>query len=234
MTNIPLIIPNFNQLTYLRNLINWWQWYNPEGKVFIVDNGSDYEPLLRYYATVDAHVAVFPENNCIKNLSTFIRDSINGQFKYYVISDPDIMPHPATPPNFLDIWKQYIDNGYHRVGFNLITSDIPEWVYNKQTIIDNEKDFVINPVVTEMGFNGYRAPIDTTFAMYSTHNSGWASPMNGQDWSNALRLFNAFHLGWYINGDKLNPEMLNYYSTASKHTPGEPSAGKNNYRPKQF
>lgn len=232
--NIPLIIPNFNQLTYLKNLINWWQWYYPDNFIYIVDNGSDYAPLLEYYKTIPAHVGFFCENSCAKNLGLFIADAIKGKFDYYVISDPDIMPHPNTPPNFLEIWKRYIDQGYHRVGFNLITSDIPDWVHNKQTIINNEKDFTINPVVIELGFNGYRAPIDTTFAMYSTHNNGWASPMDGTDWGNSLRLFNAFHLGWYVDGDRLNPEMVNYYKTAAKHVPGEPSAGKNNYRPKQF
>jgi hypothetical protein len=43
MKNVPLIIPVFNQVTYLRNLILWWRWYNPQSRIFVVDNGSNYE-----------------------------------------------------------------------------------------------------------------------------------------------------------------------------------------------
>ena len=34
--------------------------------------------------------------------------------------------------------------------------------------------------------------------------------MNGKDWTNAARLFKAFHFKWYINPDHINPELDNY------------------------
>lgn len=237
MKNIPLIIPNFNQLTYLKNLINWWHWYNPESRVFIVDNASNYPPLLMYYASLKGDkVKVFryPENNCINNLREFIDLHIKPHHEYYVISDPDIMPHPNTPMNFLEIWKRYIDNGFHRVGFNLIIEELPVWMYHRDWIVGDEKVLLGNPVVNDSGFKGYKAPIDTTFALYTTKNSGWKSPMDGKDWGNSLRLFNAFHLGWYVDGDRLNPEMEHYFTTAKYRVPGQPSAGSNNNRPLKF
>lgn len=238
MKNIPLIIPNFNQLTYLKNLINWWRWYNPQGRVFIVDNASTYEPLLAYYDTLNEggmDVFRYPENRLGKNLREFIDKNIIDKYEYYVISDPDIMPHPNTPQNFLEHWVNYIKSGFHRVGFNLIISELPSWLNYRDGILYDESELIKDRLVVRCeGFNGYRAPIDTTFAMYTTKNSGWYSPMNGEDWSNALRIFDAFHLGWYIDGDRLNKEMEYYFKSARYRVPGQNNAGCNNYRPKRF
>jgi hypothetical protein len=237
MKNIPLIIPNFNQLTYLKNLINWWHWYNPGAIVFIIDNASTYKPLLDFYAfSADSLVDVrrYQSNDMGSNLRSFIDNQIKDKFDYYVLSDPDIMPHPNTPYNFLEQWMGYIKQGFHRVGFNLIIEDLPSWLYHKDWIIGDEKALLGVPVLTNNGFDGYRAPIDTTFALYTTKNSGWYSPMNGEDWSNSLRLFNAFHLGWYVDGENLNPEMDYYFKSARYRVPGQNNAGCNNYRPFKF
>lgn len=240
MTQIPLIIPVFNQLTYLKNLINWWRWYCPSQPIYIIDNGSTYQPLLDFLDEIHGkdNIEVFPfvENNFIRNMQLFIGQHINGKHEYYVISDPDIMPHPNTPIDFLSVWMQQMESkGYHRVGFNLITDNLPTFLNEREMIIGNERELLQDrEVCTHGGFTGYKAPIDTTFCLYKTANGGWNAPMDGNDWGNCLRLFNAFHLGWYVDGDHLNPEMENYFKTSKYRVPGEPSAGANNNRPKQF
>lgn len=239
MKNIPLLIPNFNQLTYLLNLINWWKFYNPDNPIHIIDNGSNYRPLIDFYMKrqIFSGVEIFRhiDNDCTKNLAIHLKSEFMADYDYYVISDPDIMPHPATPPNFLEIFKQEIDeNGYHHVGFQLIIDDLPDWLYKKDWLIGDEKALRQNETFTISGHKAWKAPIDTTFALYTKKNGGWRSPMSAEAWSNSLRVFNAFHLGWYIDGERLNPEMENYFNTAKQFVPGEPSAGKNNYRPEKF
>lgn len=236
---IPLILPNFNQLYYLKNLINQWRWYHPDPKdypVFIIDNGSDYELLLEYYREINFRdgidVSVYPENEFIKNLTHFF--SLGTPFDYFVLSDADISISPNTPPNFLEIFKQYIELGYHRVGFNLITNDLPPWLHEREMIIGNEKELLQNPVTTHHGFTGYQAPLDTTFCLYKKSNGGWSAPMNSKDWGNSLRLFECRHMGWYVDGDHLNDEQEHYFKTAKYRVPGQPSAGQNNNRPKKF
>jgi hypothetical protein len=59
---------------------------------------------------------------------------------------------------------------------------------------------------------------------------GWECPMPGYKWGNSLRLFDAFHLPWYL-GNVVNEEMYHYFTTARPFVPGGPSAGLNNYRP---
>lgn len=239
--NIPLIIPVFNQLTYTRNLINWFRWYYPENPIFIVDNGSTYKPLADYYNSIEKYKIyffTFSENNFISNLGRVLYFDIINNYDYYIISDPDIMPHPNTPPNFLEIFKDAIDNkGFHRAGFGLITDDLPKELNEREMIIGNENALLNKPIplfFNDKQYEGYMAPLDTTFCLYKRDNGGWSSPMNGNDWGNCLRLFKAFHLGWYVNPNFVNEEMDFYFKSAKYRVPGEPSAGKNNNRPEQY
>ena len=235
---IPFIIPNYNQLTFLKNLINWIRWYYPnpvEYPIFIVDNNSNYPPLLEYYNLATTPTVIRnSENTFIPNLRKFIDEQIKGKYEYYVISDPDIMPHPATPKNFIEAFISVMnEHKLHRIGFGLITNDLPDYLHEKAMIVGNEQELKSTPVSTSFGI-GYKAPIDTTFCLYSTKNRGWEAPMDGKDWGNCMRLFEAFHLGWYIDGNNLNEEQKHYFSTSKYRVPGEPSAGCNNNRPKEY
>lgn len=239
MKKIPIIIPVFNQLTYLKNLINWWRWYYPENPIYIVDNGSTYPPLLEFYKNMgdgNAVVFGFVENNFIENLKGILERSVHPKHDYYVISDPDIMPHPSTPGNFLEVLQNKIEElNLHRAGFNLIIQDLPLNLNERNMIIHNEHELINGKQILEHGpWKGYKAPIDTTFCLYKTANGGWSAPMNGKDWGNCLRLFAAFHLGWHVDHDNLNPEMEFYFQNSKYRVPGEPSAGKNNNRPAKY
>ena len=243
MNNIPLIIPNFNQFTYLLNLINWWRWYYPANPVYILDNGSTYPTIDSFYNQLQqltgAQPIMFSNNDCVGNLRSFLQSEQMKEVEYYVISDPDIMPHPATPPNFLEIFKSCIDDfGFHHVGFGLITKDVPDWMDGRASMLHDE-DMIIkkgSTIIPYEGkeYHGYEAPIDTTFALYSKANGGWHNPQGPESWDNSLRLFSAFHLPWYLHPDHLNSEMKYYFETAQYRQPGITSTGKNNYRPKQY
>jgi hypothetical protein len=236
MKNIPLIIINFNQLTYLKNLINQWKFYNPDNPVYVLDNNSNYQPLLDYYELNPDNVNIVRHeiNHAVGNLKAFLE--VN-HFDYYVVSDADISICPNTPPNFLAIFKHCIEQyGYNHVGFCLKIDDLPPHVQTKKEIIFNEQGFWSTPVSIEFEGNkylGYKAPIDTTFAMYKGGEEGWEKPMPAHKWSNSLRILDAYHLTWYLHPNIPNAEMDNYFDTASYRVPGISSTGVNNYRPKK-
>lgn len=234
---IPFIICNYNQLTYLRNLINQIRFYYPHNPIEVIDNGSDYQPLIDYYHSIsiakeNASVVMHQENDFVKNLNHNLQYE---RHDYYVITDPDLSIHPATPPNFLEIFKTAIDTyGFHHAGFGLITDDIPEWNPKAGWIQGDEKALLTSPVgITYDGkqYIGHKAPIDTTFCLYKRDNGGWKAPQDGEAWSNSLRLFKAFHLPWYLHKDHLNDEMKNYFATCKKREAGKPTAGQNHYNP---
>lgn len=238
--DIPFIIPNFNQVTYLRNLINQIWWYYPENPIVVVDNGSTYEPLLHYYNRLESpqsptiSVVRYPENDFVKNITQFIKDTFQ-LCDYLVLTDPDLSILPTTPPNFLEIFKAAIDNhGFHHAGFGLKTDDIPAWNPKAGWIQGDEKALLSTPVTIEhegQEYHGWKAPIDTCFALYKRDNGGWQAPMPAENWSNSLRLFEAYHLPWYLHKDYLNPEMQNYFATCKKRVLGAVTAGSNHYNP---
>lgn len=239
--DIPFIIPNFNQLTYLRGLINQIRFYYPDNWIYVIDNGSNYEPLKKYYRQLNAdtdfsgEVLSFPANDFIGNLNHFLIDPVN-HFDYYVISDPDLSIHPATPPNFLEIFKTAIDvYGFHHAGFGLRVDDLPPW-NPKAGWIRGDELALLNSRATQIehegvGYAGFKAPIDTTFALYKRDNGGWSAPMSGEAWGNCIRLFELQHLPWYLSKEHLNDEMKNYFATCLKRDDSKPSAGRNHYAP---
>ncbi len=241
---IPLVITSFNQLFYLRQLVNWWRYMRPGDPVLIVDNASDYEPLVEWLGAQHPMVEVHrqAENTCVPNLTRFLQEHVRSKYPYYVISDPDIMPHPNVPPEFLEVMLAAItDLGFHHVGFNLISDDLPDYLEQgfKDEVERNEA-FVVTREEVDVPYDGKvykgrKAEIDTTFALYSSKGSGWQAPMPGEDWSKAMRIFKAFHLQWHVHPTRLPAEMNNYYSTCRGplHKEGA-SAGRNHYRPSQF
>ena len=234
--HIPLIIPYFMQPTYLKNAINWFHWYYPKNHIFILVNGFNSHGSEHVDMSDERiHYIPFNGNDCANNLSLSLS---NFPFEYYIISDPDIMPHPATPPCFLEVMKQAIDeHGFHRAGFNLITSDIPDWLHKRDEIKYNEECLRLKEEEIDyksIVYKGFRAPLDTTFCLYKKSNGGWYAPMSGEDWSNCLRIFDAFHLQWYIHPDHVNDEMHKYYTNCQYRDLSPVSAGKNNNRPLKY
>lgn len=229
--DIPLILTNFNQFSYLRNLVNQFHFYYPENKIFVIDNASTSEQVKNYYwQNEEITVFKYPNNTSAENLRHFLD---NYKFEYYVISDPDISIHPTTPPFFLEVFKELIDTGYHHAGFDLIYEDIPEWNKKAGWIQGDERLLHNQPVEVKYNgstFTGFQAAIDTTFAMYKTANGGWQAPMSAENWTNSIRIFQAQHLTWYLHPEYVNAEMKNYFATCRRFEPGQVSAGKNNYR----
>lgn len=253
--NVPLIIPNFNQLFYLKNLIAWWQWYYPQHPIYVLDNKSTYKPLLDYYkGPLPKNVSIikFDRNNCGENLKLFLDGTIHPKYKNYAISNPDVMPHPGTPENFLEVMLYALNTvrvlykgrsiPVKKVGFGLIVNDLPDYIDNKEQVIADQADFWKFSILFDYQgkrYTGHRAPIDLTFAVYSTAKGGWVPKMalkDINDWQASLRVFNAFHLGWYIEPRTKNIETINYFMTAKAKCKGDHNRqkGVNTYRPKTF
>jgi hypothetical protein len=239
--NIPLLIPCFNQLTYLRNLVNWFRFYS-KGDIYILDNSSTYPPLREYLSYIHGRdnisVIGFERNDGADNLRALINEKISKTYEYYVISDPDVMPHPSVPADFLEVFRYCVDGlGYHHAGFCLKIDDLPDNIENKALILNNEALFWQTSVAVTYGgrtYRAYRAPIDTTFALYKS-DRGWEKPLR-PEWNNSLRMFEAFHLPWYIDPKRVNEEMDFYFKTARGPVSiyGKAYDLYANYRPAQY
>lgn len=238
INDIVLICPNFNQRGYLIGMINQFKHYYPNNPIVVIDNGSTYQALIDTYADrllekmFNAIVVRYAENDFVGNLNHCLSSL---QSEYYILSDVDLQISASVPPNFLEIFKTAIDvYGFHHAGFGLIVDDIPAWNPKAGWIQGDEKALLNAPVtITHEGkeYTGFRAPIDTTFALYKRDNGGWAAPMPPKAWDNSVRLFGVHHLPWYLHKDYLNDEMKNYFATCKGRDNSLPSAGRNHYKP---
>ena len=68
--SIPIIIISYNQLFYLRKLINFL-WDNEYFEIIIIDNNSTYKPLLEYFDNIEEKVKIYKlsKNSSVVNCS---------------------------------------------------------------------------------------------------------------------------------------------------------------------
>jgi hypothetical protein len=203
LSGIPIIINNRNRLTYLKQLVDWLQ-NAGYTNIYILDNNSNYGPLLEYYQSTQVNVIRLESN--YGHLSLW-KSGIYKKFysSYYVYTDPDVLPIETCPPNFMQHFLQLLKKypGIEKVGFGLKIDDLPSHYQKKEKVIEWESKFWLNEVEKEV----YNAPIDTTFALYKPFTRGdvWVQ--------NALRTGGNYvcrHLPWYEDSANLPHESIFY------------------------
>jgi FkbM family methyltransferase len=175
--NIPVVIIGYNQYTFIKNMVEQLEKYTKD--IIIVDNKSDFQPLLDYYKSDFKYTLLKKDVNFGSNVYTqdFVQNLVGD---LYVITDPDLKFNTKLPKNFL---QDFIDISEHfkaeRVGFALLVDadDIRTDVFFAgETIKEWESRFwkttLSYPKNKEMTL--YDAPIDTTFCVinkkYKTGN----------------------------------------------------------------
>ncbi|MCP4316543.1 MAG: hypothetical protein GY789_11155, partial [Hyphomicrobiales bacterium] len=105
--DIPIVINNFNRLSCLKLMIAWLK-ANGYFNLYIIDNHSDYPPLLDYYRTAGLRVFYLDRN--VGYLALW-KTGLRYRFlkNYYVYTDPDILPVAQCPQDFLDRFRQLLD-----------------------------------------------------------------------------------------------------------------------------
>ena len=201
-------IINFNRLTYLKGMVDWCLAHGLEPVV--VDNHSDYPPLLAYYHSKPCQIIFLPANYGHLVMWHGLIDLPQVRF---IITDPDL-DMSGVPDDFLQVMNEGLDRYPHVVkcGLSLEIADLP----------DSEEGRFIRGV--EGGFWTkpldplyFDAITDTTFALYregTTQHSLSAVRTN--------RPYTARHYSWYYTDFNLIPEdEQHYYRTA-----GDSASGK--------
>lgn len=210
--DIPIIINNYNRLTYLKSLINSLT-RRGYTNIYILDNKSTYPPLLEYYKSCPFTVIHLSGNLGYKALW---ESDVFNRFKhsYYVYTDSDMEINPDCPDDFmqhfLNILKRYPLS--QKVGFGLQIDDLPDHFINKEKVIEHESRFWTREV--EPGI--YKADIDTTFALYRPYCKGVASIY--QEVYRTGRPYIIKHLPWYVDTNNMSDEELYYVNNISQST----------------
>jgi len=206
---VPIIINNRNRLDFLKKMIGWLRDVGYKN-IVILDNMSNYEPLLEYYQTAPVKVIALKEN--LGHLA-FWKSGVYRQFykDYYVYTDPDLVPVEECPKDFMNYFFELLNkyNDVEKVGFGLKIDDLPDHYDRKKEVIEWEKKFW----TTQREPGVYDAALDTTFALYRPYT-------NGAIWvQNALRTGRPYlmrHLPWYENTSALSAESLFYKENMKK------------------
>ncbi len=206
---VPIIINNRNRCQWLKELV---QWLRDAGYVNIVvlDNQSDYPPLLDYYKTTDVRVVRLDANLGYMALwqSEFFSEIQNS---YYVYTDPDVLPAENCPDDIVFRLFRVLAkfSKIEKCGVALKIDDLPDHYDRKKEVVEVvEGQYWKHKVMQDV----FDAPVDTTFALYRPFAYGNAENCP------AYRLAGECvfrHRPWYENSSQLSPESLYYKQHAS-------------------
>lgn len=216
-TKIPIYVISYNHLSYLQQMIRQLERYHLKN-IHIIDNCSDYAPLLAYLKECPYTVHHMDKNyghRVLWNSGKF-NDVINNSL--YVLTDPDIEFNKELPENFMEeLYRILVEHPMvAKVGFALAIDDIPGGNALAESIKNESQEHWIRRINDNL--EAYIANIDTTFALY---RPGYIM----RDFYSAIRVagkFTSKHLPWYslyeyTEEDKQYIKTSNESSTLSVH-----------------
>lgn len=199
--DIPIFLISYNRLTYLKQMIEWLENYGYRN-ITIIDNNSDYAPLLDYFDKCSYRIVHMKKNYGYRVFFIHPRFIIDRNKGLFVLTDPDLCIDDDCPNDFIEIFcKIMLENlHYSKVGFSLRIDDIPDSYYAKAEVIDWESQFWETcierfPLPAGGDVRIFEAEIDTTFAVNTPR---WL--VNRSDRYSGIRVGYPYclrHLPWY-------------------------------------
>lgn len=209
---IPIIINSFNRLTTLERLISSLE-KRGYTNIYILDNCSTYPPLVEWLRKTKYEVIHLPDNLGFKALWRHKPSRKRFCGDYYIYTDADVELDEGCPADIIERMYTLLHEKYpyaFKVGPSIRIDDLPDCYERKQEVIDWESRFFTRPE----GEHLFRAPIDTTFALYRPRIGLSRRPS-----LEAYRMaapYQIRHLPWYE--DSANPtEEEAYYKSQCRH-----------------
>ena len=202
---IPVVINNRDLFTWPKKMLDKIKILDNVGDIYIVDNGSTYEPLLEWYDSKPCDIIKVDNLGHTAPWLCGLVDSFNSP---YVVTDPDL--DIDNIPNNTLVYLNYILNIFSDVGkiglsldWESVTSDLEYYQHMRKFYYPI---FSENPIFP----NVYNLPVDTTFAIYNRKEyfiGGYS--IDGE--------YKAGHLPWYLTkkGRETNEEFLYYLNNSN-------------------
>lgn len=201
----------------LRALVDWLERTGFQ-EIVILDNDSAYPPLLAYLAATPHDVVQLGRNIGKHALWLDARHRRRIAGRPFVYTDPDVVPDDECPPDALERFDDLL--GRHRdvtkVGFGLRIDDLPDTYRFKEDVLAWETQFWAPGLEVEPGV--YRAPIDTTFALYRR----WVPEPPPIDALRTGSPYVARHTTWYVDSSAPADEEQFYAARLARGTEESP------------
>lgn len=206
--DIPVFIVNRNRLAAMQRLVEWLRAAGTR-RIVILDNASDYPPLLRYYDALPDGVKVL---RLAENHGPWVlwQQGVHKVLETpYVLTDSDVVPMAGCPADLIGRMLEVLQRHPEakKVGPGLRIDDLPAHYVEADTVRKWESQFWEHPVAPGL----FRAPIDTTFALYPAGAEFSNEPCN-------LRLGTPClieHTPWYVDEANLSDEERHYRANTS-------------------
>jgi len=193
-SQMPVLIIAYNQYTYVTNMVKQIEKYTSD--IIIVDNKSDYGPLLEYYENDYKYTLLKQSQNyghivCYNNYIRWVIGAI------HIITDPDLSFNPKLPDDFINhLVNISIKYNAYKVGFALLhkADDIrKDIIWNRHTITEWENKYWIRRI-PDNKYELYLAEIDTTFCLVNNTVNGPHIRIAGD--------YTCIHMPWHTNFKK--------------------------------
>jgi len=215
--NIPIVIISWNNLYFVKSFIEQLKPYkNP---IIVLDNMSDYPPLLEYYKAIEEELGARIEVRRLdKNYGHTVYLTLADQLPdVYILSDPDIRFNPRMPYNFSEVLLRLSEKyGAYKVGTALDLSDSEQFIrcdnYTQgKNIRDWELQFWENRI-PDSQYEVYLADVDTTTCLINNKYKA------GDKRIRVAGDFTAKHMPWYKDYIKQNvsTEEINHWKKNNK------------------
>lgn len=188
----------------------------------LIDNDSDYPPLLEWYKNCPYKVHRLKEN--LGHLALWKSGIIDEyQDRFYILTDPDL-DISSVPHDYVDVLMKGFENKtIVKSGLSLEISDLPNNPYAKEAYAWELKFWDY-----KRKKNGYyESSIDTTFALYDKERT-WGEFPGGEPSNNRFfdavrspRPYTAKHLPWYLTPDNMTAEEKYYHERTDKYWSGK-------------
>ena len=199
------IIIVYNRLTLPMKMADWLAERGVDP--ILLDNNSDYEPLLEYYETCP-HEVIRLKNNygCRAAWDVNLLD-LPRIGKRFIMTDPDL-DLSGIPDNFLEVLEEGLKRypQFSKCGFSLDINDLPENDYTN-VVRTHEMQFWQKPLDDMY----YEADVDTTFALCTARKFTYTSLRTN-------RPYMAKHIPWYYQKKAELPDDEQYYLNTIKTT----------------
>src|SRR3990167_5635728 len=194
----------YNRFTWAKNLC---EFLSDNGcDVILMDNGSTYPPLLKWYKTCGYKIHQMT-NTCYNRglWESGLIDSYGD--KNYILTDPDL-DLSSVPSDFIEKLFIGLENNpdVMKSGLSLRIDDLPENAYTKE-VISWEKKWWEKPK-DKNGF--FMADLDTTLSLYDRERT---SKFYKDGFFLAVRSpepYVAKHLAWYNTPENITKEEQFY------------------------
>ena len=208
MSTIKVVINNRNRLTTTKIMVEHLLFLNPSEQIIIIDNGSTYPPLLKWYDSIKKIVDIrFNKNEGHLALWATQLDKELGE--YFVYTDSDIELNPLMPSNYKEIMlEMLLKHGVDKCALAIELNDLPDHYKYKHQVLRNEARWWLNEIEDDV----FTADTDTTFFMMRN---------TGDNTFKSIRLARkdliCRHIPFYCDLDNLDEEEQYYLDNHDTH-----------------